>query len=356
MPPTLGQPSLDADLPNRLIVTAQVSARLVRTHAARQEALTLIGSAGLVKWSLAADSLQPVASIAGDVPIAALSVPPESDWFALATVEGTVELRRWTDLSLVATSQPVPFSNSDASDLAAEITAIALSPDQAWLALTREGDDIYLCDSEQGEIVATAEGSDWTSTLAFSPTDRQLAIACSFPGGSYARVDQLQAGALEPVYDFVRSNSQTPPAAFVDALAYLAFSPDARWLALFETATQYHDQHGPGWRGNLALYSLVTGKLAWSTALDAAATGDERSLVATGYDIGFYTELSFLDAQTLACGATAGKILIYDVPSGRLQRRLDLGRRAAVQSLASNGDGTLWIVLADGELLAIPHD
>ncbi|NJO18916.1 MAG: hypothetical protein HC838_01000, partial [Spirulinaceae cyanobacterium RM2_2_10] len=161
---------------------------------------------------------------------------------------------------------------------------------------------------------------------------------------------------LEPVYDFVRSNNQTPAADFVDALAYLTFSPDARWLALFETATNHHDQHSPGWRGNLALYSLATGQLAWCAAVDAAATGDGRSLAQSGCHNGFYTELSFLDAQTLACGATAGKLLLYDVATGQLRRRLDLGRGAAVRSLASDSSGTLWLVLTDGELLAIPPD
>jgi len=347
---------LNAADPARLsTVTARVTARLVRTHSTRPEALTLVQGAGLVKWSLAGDRLHPAASTASETPITALSAPPDSELFAVATLAGTIELRRWDDLSLAAPPLPAPAAEGNGS-AQHDITAIALSPDEQWLAIAREDDDIYLCDSRQGSSIAIAEGSDWTSTLAFSPQAQQLAIACSFPGGSYARVDALQAGELEPVYDFVRSNSQTPPADFVDALAHLAFSPDARWLALFETATLHHDKRGPGWRGNLALYSLETGTLQWCAPLDAGATGDRRSLNESGYEGGFYTELSFLNDSTLACGATDGKLLLYDLASGQVQRRLDLGRSASVRSLASDSTGTLWIVLADGELLAIPGD
>ncbi len=336
-------------------MTAQVDARCVRTHPTRPEALTLVNSAGLVKWSQVAGSLRPVARAASESPIITLSAPAASDVFAVATQAGTIELRRWDDLCLVAPPRLAP-ATLDLEPGAADMTAIALSSDQAWLAIAREADDVYLCDGRQGDLIAVAEGSDWTSTLAFSPNGQQLAIACSFPGGSYARVDAVAAGQLEPVYDFVRSNCETPPDQFVDVLTHLTFSPDARCLALFETATTHHNQHSPGWRGNLALYSLETGQLQWCVAQDAATTGDRRSLPQSGYEMGFYTELSFLDPQTLACGAPRGMLLLYDVTSGRLQRRLNLGRAAGVRSLARDSTGTLWIVLTDGELLAIRPD
>ena len=93
---------------------------------------------------------------------------------------------------------------------------------------------------------------------------------------------------------------------FVDTLVHLDFSPDGGSLALFETSAIYHDARPRGWRGDVVLYETGTWKQRWKASVDAKATGDKRSLAKAGHEMGFLTEVRFLNGETLACGATNG--------------------------------------------------
>ena len=151
-----------------------------------------------------------------------------------------------------------------------------------------------------------------------------------------------------------RSDFNTPGNQFVDRLVAIAFSPDSRHLVLFETSRIYHDLHLNGWRGNLVLYDLTYGTETWQSSIDATVTEDFRSLQEASYESGFFTQLIFVDKDTIACGSTAGNILLYHVKSGELLRRFQLNTRSAVSGLAADVSGTaLWVLLNDGVILSL---
>lgn len=134
---------------------------------------------------------------------------------------------------------------------------------------------------------------------------------------SYVRVDRISSdGQLIPLYELDRSNFSTPAAAFVDNLSHLAFSPDGQWLALFESSRIYHAHRPAGWRGNIVLYAVETRELQWQASLDVQGTSDHRTLAEAGYPTGFFTELLFVDNTEIACGATQGLIVCYNVATG----------------------------------------
>jgi hypothetical protein len=103
------------------------------------------------------------------------------------------------------------------------------------------------------------------------------------------------------------------------------------------------------------LYHVETGALQWLVSIDAQTTGDERPLKEAGYPMAFVTSLLFVSNTEIACGATQGKIVFYDVPTGKLIRTVALPTNAAVHALAlDKDDRKLWVVLDDGKLVALP--
>ncbi len=162
-------------------------------------------------------------------------------------------------------------------------------------------------------------------------------------------------GTLQPLYNLERSDNTTPASQFVDTLVDVAFSPDLRYLALFETSAIYHDLRPEGWRGDLLLYSIEDGSLQWQNAIDATITGDKRSLREADSVMGFYTQILFLDPDTIACGSSVGNILLYDKASGKLVKRLSVDTEASVIYLGADHSGTvLWVLLSNGELVLVP--
>src|SRR5256885_2171489 len=103
----------------------------------------------------------------------------------------------------------------------------------------------------------------------------------------------------------------------------LDFSPDGRWLAALGNSQKLYlidrTEKAPGWRGNLLLYEVETGRLCWQNSIDQTVTNDPRSLAAAGHPMGyFFNNILFIDDRLVACGATRGTILIYDVTTGAL--------------------------------------
>ena len=145
---------------------------------------------------------------------------------------------------------------------------------------------------------------------------------------------------------------------FVAAVGQLADGGvDATDGQVFETYAIYHDRRPNGWRGDIVLYSVETGKLHWQTSIDSQATGDTRSLKQFGSHMGFFTEITFVSNIEIACGASRGLVLFYAVGNGKLTCSIDLHTDASVLSLALSKDGTtLCVVLSDGKLAFIPGD
>jgi len=318
----------------------------VRTHPRKQEAITLVEPAILVKWIVERPPRLLTSTQTAHARLNAIAVTPDGETIAVAPTKAPIEFRRWGDLSL----QPDVIN-----PILEEATSLAFSPDGHWFALADRHEAIYLIDRNKGSLTAKIEGGEWTSPLLFDPTSNILASACSFEGGGYIRIDRIdQKGQLYPIYELDRSNFSTLPSVFVDSLIHLAFSPDGHWLALFESSAIYHNQRPSGWRGNIVLYCVETGVLQWQTVIDAQVTGDRRSLEEVGSPMGFFTELLFVSKAEIACGASHGLILLYDAATGRLIRHIDLHTNASVRSLSLDKDNAmLWVVLSDGKLSLI---
>ena len=194
----------------------------------------------------------------------------------MTTTTDRIELRRWDDLGLEGTvACPTEGGHG--------LGALDISPDGRWIAVADSSEQVHLLDRTTGQVVATLEAGERTYAVRFDPTSRLLATACSFQGGGHVRIDRLGGdGRWAPVRELVRSDTRTPGKRFVDTLAHVAFSPDGRSLALFETSAIYHDTRPRGWRGDVVLYEVESGRLRWAVSIDAKATGDRRSLAEQG--------------------------------------------------------------------------
>ncbi len=125
-------------------------------------------------------------------------------------------------------------------------------------------------------------------------------------------------------------------------------------MALFVTSAIYHDARPRGWRGDVVLYETGTWKQRWKASIEAKATGDKRSLAQSAHEMGFLTEVRFLNDETLPCGATHGQVLFFRASDGKLVRRVQVHPTTPVVSLALDPRGTsLWATLgAEGHGLS----
>ncbi len=155
------------------------------------------------------------------------------------------------------------------------------------------------------------------------------------------RIDKIDDGDLIPVVELNRSDNRTPGKRFVDTLVHLDFTPDGGLLALFETSAIYHDARPRGWRGDVVLYETGTWKQRWKASVDAKATGDKRSLAKAGHEMGFLTEVRFLNGETLACGATQGHVLFFRASDGKLVRRVQVPSRSTGRFSCSRPSGNI---------------
>ena len=322
----------------------------LKMHPRRPEAVAVAEQAMLFRWQLG----EPPEIVAGlrshHAWFADIAVDSQGDLFAVTTPGRTVELRRWDDLRVVEeVSCPTERPHS--------LAALDLSPDGRWIAVADSAEKLHLIERTTGRVVATQEAGERTYCVRFDPTSRLLAVACSFQGGGHVRIDRIEIGRLTATAQLERSGHRTPGKRFVDTLAHLAFSPDGGSLALFETSAIYHDARPKGWRGDVTLYETGTWSLRWTVSVDAKATGDARPLSSAGHEMGFLTEIVFVDDETLACGSANGCVLFYGVSDGKLQGRVQVHPEAPVTSLAVDATRrTLWAALGmgGGKLVHVP--
>ncbi|QDV36898.1 ankyrin repeat domain-containing protein [Tautonia plasticadhaerens] len=314
----------------------------VRTHPLRPEAVTVADQAALHRWGLG-EPPGVVTGLQAHHPwFTDMAVDPQGDVFAVTTPGQAIELRRWDDLRVVA-QVACPTEGRSGWQ------ALDFSPDGRWLAVAGSYELVRLIDRATGEVVATEEAGEGTCCVRFDPSSRLLATACSFQGGGHVRIDRIEGGRLVPVAELDRSDHRTPGKRFVDTLAHLAFSPDGGSLALFETSAIYPDARPMGWRGDVVVYEAGTWAQRWAASVDAEATGDGRNLAQAGHELGFLTEVLFVDDETLACGATGGHVLFYRVADGKLLRRVRVHPEAPVVSLALEPSGrAVWAALGVG--------
>jgi ankyrin repeat protein len=324
-----------------------LSIRRILIHPTRREALVIAHDAALSRWALDA-APRMIAGMQTQHPwVTDVAVLPDGDEFLAATPEG-VEVRRWDNLRVTAMFEP----QEERCD---RPTAVDASADGRWIAVAEHPEQVVLLERSTRRITGRVEGGERTMSVRFSPDLRRLAAACSFQGGGHVRLDDIGPdGQLTRERELERSVYNTPASRFVDTLARVRFSPDGQHLVLFETSAICHDSRPSGWRGDVVLYHVGTGREVWSASIDAGVTHDGRSLAAAGHAMGFITDVLFAaEGRMVACGATAGVILFFATADGSLLGRSVVHERATVTALAYDPATRLvWAGLESGEIVS----
>ena len=344
----LAGPAGPADVP---LTTTPADLRLpldrVCVHPDGREAVAVAHNAVLSRWLLERPPRMLTGLLTSHPWVTDLTVLPDGQSF-LAVSPAGVEVRRWDDLRLVGTFDPQGGSWS-------RPTAVAASPDGRWVAVADGPEELLLLDRVTGQVTDRVESGERTMAVRFSPDSRLLATACSFQGGGSVRLDAVgDDGRLTRLAQLERSDRDTPPGRFVDTLARLAFGPDGRHLALFETSAVGHRNRPAGWRGDVVLFEVEGPRWLWSASIDAGVTGDKRSIADAGHPMGFVTDVVFADPGLIACGATRGAVLFYSAATGSLVAKSVVHDDAAVKALAHDlASGLVWAGLEDGGLVPI---
>jgi hypothetical protein len=88
------------------------------------------------------------------------------------------------------------------------------------------------------------------------------------------------------------------------------FTPDGRYLVIWETSSIYHERRAAGWRGDVLL-SDTAGKVIWEHAIDAETTGKRASLEAVRASGGWYTKPCItLDGEKIALAFDGTVVLL----------------------------------------------
>jgi len=323
--------------------------RRIALNAQRSEAIVVARNGILSRWALespprmVAAIQTPHSWIADIAPL----VPGEE---FLVTAPGGVEIRRWTDLTL---SRSLVISDRQWL----KPTAVATSPDGRWIAVRDFPEEMLLIDRSTGAITGRTKAGEWTSSVQFSPNSQLLATACSFQAGAHVRLDRIGPdGQLMGLWKAWCSDHRTQSRKFVDTLARVAFDPSGKRLALFETSAVACEYKRAGWRGNVVLLDVEKGDEMWNRSVDAAVTSDDRNLSDAGFSMGFLTDVVFgAGGSVVACGATRGSVLFYDVASGLLLGKSIVHESAAVCALAYDDSADrFWGGLDNGQFMAVP--
>ena len=70
--------------------------------------------------------------------------------------------------------------------------------------------------------------------------------------------------------------------------------------------------------------------------------------------MGYFTRLLFLGDDRVLCGATGGTLLAFRTADGELIRTWRLPTTSSIADLAVSAEGAIWLVLGDGQVIAIP--
>jgi hypothetical protein len=253
-------------------------------------AYSVSGHATLVRWRL--DRLaQPEGIVATEhIAIHDLAIHPRRPLIAVAPVGAVVELRG-DDL---AEAEPLRGLEDG--------TALAFSPDGRWLAAATHPERVVLFDLDSRQIVADVEAGERTNCVSFSPDGSLLATTCSFQAGAHVRIDRVTAhGALELLTQVDRPCDTIPAAVF---------TPDSRYLVIWETSAIGNERRAPGWRGDVLLTD-IDGTVIWQRAIDAATTGIRAPLAAVGASMGYFTKPCITpDGENAALGFDGTVVLL----------------------------------------------
>lgn len=189
------------------------------------------------------------------------------------------------------------------------VTAVAYSPDGAFVAAAREDGLVLLRDAATGQVVRRVEGhADTVSCLAFSPDGKTLAT------GSFDRSVKL--------WDVASGRAKAVLTGSGNWILAVAFAPDGSMIA-----SAGHDKSVRLWHAN-------TGEPL------RTFSGHTASVKALAFAP---------DSRTLASAGADRFIALWDVRSGQMRGRLE-GQNGTVRALAFAPDGrTLASAGEDGE-------
>lgn len=193
------------------------------------------------------------------------------------------------------------------ADIKAVVTALALSPDGAWLVSAGDDHVVRVWDLRDDSQAAELTGhTDWVRAAAFHPDGRHFATAGN---DGVIRVWNLATKKV------VRKFTAHPQAIYA-----LAYAPNGQWLAAagYERAIRVYSAEG-------RLLRTLTGP-----------SDDHRALAIAP------------DGSTLAVGGRNGQVRVWNAVSGATLRDLTTEKRR-LRAVAFSPDGALLAAAGDSQ-------
>lgn len=265
----------------------------------------LVASAGNSLILIDPQNWDIVARIDLDASSPGLAISPDSHYLAVASRDGTVSL--W-EVSEVSANQMTPIYRLDAHRKGAN--RVAFSPDGLLLASGGNDAMARIRQVEDGEeVVQIIGGSYAISDVAFSPDGDWLAIVNS----NLIRMRKPDSGVM----------GATLQAA--DPLFCIDISPDGRWLAAGDTASQ------------VLLWDLQTESASSLVGEHAGRKGRVEALI---WEVSFNAQ-----GDLLASAGGDGVVQIWDLTAGQPLATLP-GHGGAATSVQFSPDGR-WLATGD---------
>lgn len=234
-----------------------------------------------------------------------LAISPDSRYLAAASRDGTISL--W-DIGQVSSTQMMPIYRLDAHRKGAN--RVAFSPDGLLLASGGNDAMARIRQVEDGEEIAQIIGGSYAvSDLEFSPDGAWLAIVNS----NLIRLRKPESGVMGVTLQ------STDPLFCID------ISPDGRWLAAGDTASQ------------VLLWDLQAESASSLVGEHAGRKGRVEALI---WEVSFNAQ-----GDLLASAGGDGMVQIWDLKAGQPLATLP-GHGGAATSVQFSPDGR-WLATGD---------
>jgi WD40 repeat protein len=305
-------------------------------HPTRSEAVSLTENGVLTRWAIGSEP-RLLARIVTEYDPAwiDIAVVPPGDELLLVHRTDQIERRRWEDLELLG---------QIACPVGTEPHRIAVSPDGATVAVSGFGVGDYVLGRETGEIRTVLSGEPGLY-VRFSPDGRWLAcVQNGLEGGKIFLYEIESDGRLRGRYGLTAFEPSTL------MLVNPVFSPDSRWLVVFETAGFTVSEDASGWFGNLLAFAVGAGEGAWMTPLECPDLPEEIVERAESERLLDPTNVFFGDGE-IVCGLPTGELAFYRLDDGTLIRRIPVAPGVPITSVAVDASATcLWVALDGGQV------